>query len=468
MLNSHNMTQQSNDDTRHSDIKQRLKNWSSERLQTVQDEPIVKVIGRVTKINGILVESRIADARIGDLCTIQGRGNHRVLAEIIGFSSDIVLLSALGALEGISVGASIMPHYQAHCIDSDESLLGSVLDGFGRLLQGKRDAFTLEESEHTSKVIRDAIAPTQRPRISAPMPTGVRAIDGLLTIGEGQRIGVFAGAGCGKTTLLAELARNMPCDVIVFGLIGERGRELREFLDHELDEELRSRSVLVCSTSDRTSMERARAASTATAIAEGFRAQGKRVLLLIDSLTRFARAQREIGLAAGEPPGRGGFPPSVYTMLPRLVERAGNMEGAGSITALYTVLIEGDVIAGDPVADEVRSLLDGHIILSRKLAEKNHYPAIDVLGSISRTMPNVTDPNHIQSAAVLRNLMSAYKEVEMLIRLGEYEQGNDPLTDTAVALNGTILEFLQQSMRSPSSIQDTLHALSSISQHAAT
>ncbi|WP_133503676.1 FliI/YscN family ATPase [Marinomonas balearica] len=452
----------------HFNLSQRLQSWSTHRIQTSQETQVVDVIGRVTKINGILVESRIADARIGDLCTIHGQGEHNVLAEIIGFSSDIVLLSALGALEGISVGASITPHYQAHCIESNESLLGSVFDGFGRLLQGKKDAFTLEEGDQTSRVIRDAITPTQRPRISQPMPTGVRAIDGLLTIGEGQRIGVFAGAGCGKTTLLAELARNMPCDVIVFGLIGERGRELREFLDHELDEELRSRSVLVCSTSDRTSMERARAASTATAIAEGFRAQGKRVLLLIDSLTRFARAQREIGLAAGEPPGRGGFPPSVYTMLPRLVERAGNMEGAGSITALYTVLIEGDVIAGDPVADEVRSLLDGHIILSRKLAEKNHYPAIDVLGSISRTMPNVTNRDHVQSAAVLRNLMSAYKEVEMLIRLGEYEQGNDPLTDTAVNLNSTITDFLRQDMRDPNAFQDTLFALSRLSQHAAT
>jgi type III secretion protein N (ATPase) len=213
-------------------------------------------------------------------------------------------------------------------------------------------------------------------------------------------------------------------------------------------------------------MERARAASTATAIAEGYRAEGKRVLLLIDSLTRFARAQREIGLATGEPPGRGGFPPSVYTMLPRLVERAGNMEGAGSITALYTVLIEGDVIAGDPVADEVRSLLDGHIILSRKLAEKNHYPAIDVLGSISRTMPNVTEPHHIQDAGQIRKLMSAYKEVEMLIRLGEYEQGHDPLSDTAVALQEQINQFLQQPVREPHGYTETIQLLNQLASYA--
>lgn len=440
--------------------------WAQRQQQRLARVNAVEVQGKVVQVNGILLESRLPFARIGDLCSIEGQDDKQVLAEIVGFSDSTALLSALGALDGIEAGAGITPYYQEHRIRIDDNLLGCVLDGFGRHLLGRTEAFTLERDEFTYPVIADALAPTQRPRISSPMPTGVRAIDGLLTIGEGQRIGVFAGAGCGKTTLLAELARNMPCDVIVFGLIGERGRELREFLDHELDDELRQRAILVCSTSDRTSMERARAASTATAIAEGFRAQGKRVLLLIDSLTRFARAQREIGLAAGEPPGRGGFPPSVYTMLPRLVERAGNMEGAGSITALYTVLIEGDVIAGDPVADEVRSLLDGHIILSRKLAEKNHYPAIDVLGSISRTMTNVTERPHIQAAGKLRNLMSAYKEVEMLIRLGEYEQGHDPVTDAAVALQGDINRFLQQEMHDPTHYDETLHVLQQLSSHA--
>ncbi|MDW6001964.1 FliI/YscN family ATPase [Vibrio mangrovi] len=444
----------------------RLQQWTETQTHRLSQINPVEILGKVIQINGILLESHLPFARIGDLCTIHGNDGKEVLAEIVGFNADTVLLSALGALEGIEAGALITPHFQDHRIQSDDSLLGSVLDGFGRLLQGPQPAFTLAQDESSYPVINDALAPTERPRISTPMPTGVRAIDGLLTIGEGQRIGVFAGAGCGKTTLLAELARNMPCDVIVFGLIGERGRELREFLDHELDEELRRQSVLVCSTSDKTSMERARAASTATAIAEGFRARGKRVLLLIDSLTRFARAQREIGLAAGEPPGRGGFPPSVYTMLPRLVERAGNMEGAGSITALYTVLIEGDVIAGDPVADEVRSLLDGHIILSRKLAEKNHYPAIDVLGSISRTMTNVTHKEHLQCAGRLRNLMSAYKDVEMLIQLGEYEQGNNPLTDEAVNLQPGINQFLQQSMREPMAYEEILSHLAQLTAHA--
>lgn len=441
---------------------QRLQQWQQQVSHDWQQASCVTIQGTVSDINGILLEGSLPFARIGDLCSVSGAAGGDVLAEVVGFSADKVLLSALGNLEGIEAGAPIVPHYVQHQIVCNDALLGSVLDGFGRLLQGQQAAFSLEPSCTTTPVIQDALAPTKKPRISVPIPTGLRAIDGLMTLGEGQRVGVFAGAGCGKTTLLAELARNMPCDVIVFGLIGERGRELREFLDHELDEQLRQRCILVCSTSDKTSMERARAASTATAIAEGFRAQGKRVLLLIDSLTRFARAQREIGLAAGEPPGRGGFPPSVYTMLPRLVERAGNMEGAGSITALYTVLIEGDVIAGDPVADEVRSLLDGHIVLSRKLAEKNHYPAIDVLGSLSRIMTNVTEYDHRVNAGVLRNLLASYKEVAMLLQLGEYETGLNPFTDYAIEVYPEILAFLQQGMSDPMEYDTIIDALAEL------
>ena len=444
-----------------------LDQWCHDKLAYLNHLDCVKVQGVVSDINGILLEGLLPKARIGDLCTIRSHGKE-TLAEVMGFTQQKVLLSALGNLEGIAAGAEITPHYVQHQIECSDALLGSVLDGFGRCLSGEHAAFSLQSNRPTFPVINDALAPTQKPRISQPLPTGLKAIDGLMTLGEGQRVGVFAGAGCGKTTLLAELARNMPCDVIVFGLIGERGRELREFLDHELDEELRARCVLVCSTSDKTSMERARAASTATAIAEGFRAQGKRVLLLIDSLTRFARAQRELGLAAGEPPGRGGFPPSVYTMLPRLVERAGNMEGAGSITALYTVLIEGDVIAGDPIADEVRSLLDGHIVLSRKLAEKNHYPAIDVLGSLSRIMTNVTDPHHQQASGTLRNLLAAYKDIAMLIQLGEYEAGNHALTDYAVEHYPAILRYLQQGMSDPLEFSDILTQLQDITLYAPT
>ena len=284
-----------------------------------------------------------------------------------------------------------------------------------------------------------------------------------MTLGEGQRAGLFAGAGCGKTTLLAEIARNVDCDVIVFGLIGERGRELREFLDHELDAGLRAKTVLVCATSDRSSMERARAAFTATALAEGFRRQGQRVLLLIDSLTRFARAQREIGLAAGEPLGRGGLPPSVYSMLPRLVERAG-LTQEGAITAIYTVLIEQDSM-GDPLADEVRSLLDGHIVLSRKLAERGHYPAIDVLGSLSRILGNVTAPRHVQDTTALRRLLSAHQQIELMLKLGEYQPGNDPLTDRAVDSRQQVEAFLRQDLRNPAAFDVTLEQLRELTAH---
>ncbi len=435
-----------------------LTTWRETHIAKLQALRYVKAEGAVSEVNGILIEGVLPNARIGDLCTI-GETKKTTLAEVIGFSNNKVLLSALGGLEGMACGATITPHYVQHQIECHDQLLGSVLDGYGRSLSGHACAFSLESKNATYPVINDALAPSKKPRIQTPLATGLKAIDGLMTLGEGQRIGVFAGAGCGKTTLLAELARNMPCDVIVFGLIGERGRELREFLDHELDETLRQRCVLICSTSDKTSMERARAASTATAIAEGFRAQGKRVLLLIDSLTRFARAQRELGLAAGEPPGRGGFPPSVYTMLPRLVERAGNMENAGSITAVYTVLIEGDVIAGDPIADEVRSLLDGHIVLSRQLAEKNHYPAIDVLGSLSRIMSNITSDEHQHAARTFRQLLAHYKDVEMLIQLGEYEPGHRAITDYAVTRYPDILGYLQQGMSQPHDLDTILFQL---------
>lgn len=447
-------------------LQQRMHQWAQRQRRHLDRYSPVTLYGRVTGISGILIECALPGARIGDLCRIIRRDGDSVLAEIVGFSPEKILLSALGALDGISQGAMIVPLYLPHCICISDQLLGCVLDGFGRALEpGGHSAFAEPGSEDLAvPVLNEAPAPTERPRIDTPLPTGLRAIDGLLTIGNGQRVGVFAGAGCGKTTLLAELARNTPCDVIVFGLIGERGRELREFLDHELDDALRSRTVLLCATSDRSSMERARAAFTATAIAEAFRADGKKVLLIVDSLTRFARAQREIGLALGEPPGRGGLPPSVYTLLPRLVERAGQTR-QGAITALYSVLIEQDSM-NDPVADEVRSLIDGHIVLSRRLAERNHYPAIDILASLSRTMSNVVERTHIAQAGKLRSLMAAYQQVEMLIRLGEYQPGNDPLTDAAVNANDLINQFLCQPMRTPEPFEQIQYKLAEVSSHA--
>jgi type III secretion protein N (ATPase) len=278
-------------------------------------------------------------------------------------------------------------------------------------------------------------------------------------MGEGQRIGVFAGPGCGKTTLMAAIARGCNADAIVFGLVGERGRELNEFLQHELDETLVAKTVVVVATSDRTSMERARAPFTATAIAEALRARGKKVLLLVDSLTRFARAQREIGLAAGEPPARGGFTPSVYTMLPRLIERAGSTP-EGSITAMYTVLVDGEN-PSDPIGDEAKSLLDGHIVLTRKLAEQGHYPAIDVLASISRVMSNVVTSEHRKAALSFRELLARYQEIELLIRLGEYKTGSDPIADRAVSMRQEQLNFLRQDTTTVGAFEQSVRQLMS-------
>lgn len=439
-------------------MQARLDAWQQRQIQSLATFAPVTMRGRIQRVNGMLLQCRLPQARIGDLCRVEKKPGDFMLAEIIGFDQQDAVLSALGNLEGVQVGAGVERLGVSHRVQVSEALLGQVLDGFGRPITGEGPgAFVEADLPDTSAVLCEAPLPTERPRINRALATGVRSIDGLLTLGEGQRVGLFAGAGCGKTTLLAEIARNVDCDVIVFGLIGERGRELREFLDHELDEELRSKAVLVCATSDRSSMERARAAFTATALAEGYRRKGLRVLLLIDSLTRFARAQREIGLAAGEPLGRGGLPPSVYSLLPRLVERAG-LTREGVITAIYTVLIEQDSM-NDPVADEVRSLLDGHIVLSRKLAERGHYPAVDVLASLSRILSNVAEPEDIQAGTALRRLLSAYQQIELMLKLGEYQPGSDALTDLAVDSRQAVDNFLRQDLRVPAAMETTLAQL---------
>ncbi|MGF6096757.1 FliI/YscN family ATPase [Pseudomonas sp. 18175] len=443
------------------DQQARLDAWRLRQASQLASFAPVSVRGRIQRVNGMLLQCRLPQARIGDLCKVDKPGGDSMLAEIIGFDHQDAVLSALGNLEGVQVGASVQRLGVPHRVRVGDDLLGQVLDGFGRPIAGDGlGAFVEGDTEQATPVLCEAPLPTERPRIHQALATGVRSIDGLLTLGEGQRVGLFAGAGCGKTTLLAEIARNVECDVIVFGLIGERGRELREFLDHELDDQLRAKAVLVCATSDRSSMERARAAFTATALAEGFRRKGQRVLLLIDSLTRFARAQREIGLAAGEPLGRGGLPPSVYSLLPRLVERAG-LTREGVITAIYTVLIEQDSMS-DPVADEVRSLLDGHIVLSRKLAERGHYPAVDVLASLSRILSNVAQPEHIQGGTALRRLLSAYQQIELMLKLGEYQAGNDALTDRAVESRQAVDSFLRQDLREPSPLASTLEQLTEL------
>lgn len=433
--------------------------------------PGTQVWGRVVQVIGTLIEARMPTVKVGELCQLllegdtDATGSASTLAEVVGFTDSSTLLASLSPLEGVSNRTRVLPLRRRLSVNVGPHLLGAVLNGFGqvehRAIPARED---LEPWSQDVDVVRDAPAAFDRPRIDEPMPTGIRAIDGLLTMGVGQRIGVFASAGCGKTTLMASIARGCAADVIVFGLIGERGRELNEFLQHELDEALVRRTIIVCATSDRTSMERSRAAFTATAIAEGFRDRGQRVLLLIDSLTRLARAQREIGLAAGEPPARGGYTPSVYTLLPRLIERAGNSK-QGSITALYTVLLEGENTP-DPIGDEARSLLDGHIVLSRKLAEQNHYPAVDVLASISRTMSNVAQAAHVKSAAVVRRLMSRYQDMELLIRLGEYKEGVDAVTDRAVRDRPAQLAYLQQSTREQTAYGDAVTKLARLGSQA--
>ncbi|WP_137938849.1 FliI/YscN family ATPase [Chitinivorax sp. B] len=427
--------------------------------RTVLQLPAPVLRGRVKQVLGTLIEGQAAGACVGELCELRlsDEPTDCMLAEVVGFNGSNVLLSALEALEGVSPATEIRPLGTRHSIPVGPELFGRVLDGFGRPLDGK----PLPPIQQVVPAIRDAPPPTERPRITQPFATGVRAIDGLITLGYGQRVGVFAGPGCGKTTLLAAIARGAAVDAVVFGLIGERGRELREFLEHEMDETLVAKSVLVCATSDRTSMERARAAFTATAVAEGLRDQGYRVLLLIDSLTRFGRAQREIGLAAGEPPTRGGFPPSVYTLLPRLIERAGNTQ-QGSITAIYTVLAESEGPA-DPLGEEAKSLLDGHIVLPRKLAEQGHYPAIDVLASLSRIMDNIVPKQQVSAARKLRQWLAQYRELELLIRLGEYRAGQDAASDQAVQMQPALKSWLQQDTRDTSPFEKTCTQLASLS-----
>jgi type III secretion protein N (ATPase) len=351
----------------------------------------------------------------------------------------------------------VFPAGAAQSVEVSEELRGRILDGMGRLCDGGPP---LAKPGVMWPIYNDPPPPMTRQIIDRPLPMRVRVLDGLLTIGEGQRVGVFAAAGVGKSTILSQLVKGAQADVRVIALIGERGREVREFVEHSLGPEGMAQSIVVCATSDRSSLERARAAYLATAIAEYFRDQGQKVLLLMDSVTRFARALREIGLSAGEPPARQGFPPSVFATLPRLLERSG-MGARGSITALYTVLVEGDDMT-EPIADETRSILDGHIILSRDLAAANHFPAVDVLASASRVMSMIVDPQHLKTAGRLRELMAAYKRSEILIKIGEYKKGADPVIDEALDKWPRIMQFLRQGTREFTSYEDTLSQLKAL------
>ena len=422
----------------------------------LDDSPTLSIKGRVTQVTGTIIKAVVPTVKVGEVCLLRNPGETTEMkAEVVGFQRDAALLTPIGDMIGISSATEVTPTGRMHMVPVGPGLLGRVLDGLGRPLDV--DERGPLEADAFYPVFANAPDPLKRRIIDSPLELGVRALDGLLTCGEGQRMGIFAAAGGGKSTLLGMLVKGAAVDVTVIALIGERGREVREFLEHELGDDGRRKSVVVCATSDKSSMERAKAAYVATAIAEYFRDQGKRVLFLMDSVTRFARAQREIGLAAGEPPTRRGYPPSVFATLPKLMERVG-MNDKGSITALYTVLVEGDDMT-EPIADETRSILDGHIVLSRKLASMNHYPAIDVLASASRVMNAVVPRPHKDSAGRVRELMAKYGEVELLVRIGEYKRGGDKVTDEAIDKIERIRGFLRQRTDERATLPDAVAQL---------
>jgi len=415
----------------------------------------LRPVGRVVGVTGLLLRVVLPGARISDVLLIRRRGEP-LLAEVVGFEHGQALAVPLGEPSGVGPDDVVEATGQGLQVSAGAALLGRVLDGLGRPIDGRPAPTGLTPVP----VDRAPPAALARRPVSSPFETGVRAIDGLTTLGTGQRLGLFAGSGVGKSTLLGAIARGASADVVVVALVGERGREVGEFLQHSLGETGRRRSVVVVATSDAPPVERLRAAQVATAIAEHFRDLGKSVLLLVDSITRFARAQREIGLAAGEPPARRGYPPSVFAFLPRLLERSGQGE-TGAITAIYTVLVEGSDM-DEPVADEVRGILDGHIVLDRRLAARGHYPAIDVLQSLSRVMPNVTGRPQQAAAQRARALLAAYEEKRDLIALGAYSKGSDPRLDQAIAAAPDLERFLCQDSGLVEASSSTLQSLKAI------
>lgn len=409
----------------------------------------IERVGKVVEAYGTLIRATGLKAAIGELCELRnppdgGDPDFRLAAEVVGVSRQHAVLTPLGALDGVSPSTEVYATGRQASVRAGDGLLGRILDAHGEPIDGK-GPIAVPGGPGAVEVPIYAASPNplSRKLIERPFATGVRAIDTVMTAGEGQRVGIFAVAGGGKSTLLGMLARGGSADVNVIALVGERGREVNEFIQDNLGAAGLAKSVIVVATSDRPALERSRAAWVATAIAEHFRDQGKSVMLLVDSITRFARALRDVGLAIGEPPARRGFPPSVFTALPRLFERAGNND-KGSITAFYTVLME-DEHGDDPIVEEVRSILDGHIVLSRKLAAAYHYPAIDVLTSLSRTMPRVTDDAQQRAAGQLRKYLAKHQDIELLLQLGEYKKGTDPDADIAIQKIDPIRKLLQQS-----------------------
>ena len=429
-----------------------------EKLITHLDEiELTTVHGRITEVVGMLIKAVVPQVKMGEIVMIK-RDAEPLMAEVVGFTREEVYLSPLGEMYGIGPSSEVIPLRMPLHIKVGPELLGRVLNGLGKPLDVEtKGPLVLGES---FPVIGPPPDPLKRQMIKEPISVGIRCIDGALTCGKGQRMGIFAAAGGGKSTLLGMIARNAKADVNVISLIGERGREVREFLENDLGVEGMSRSVVIVSTSDQAAQLRINAAYVGTAIAEYFREQGKTVILMMDSVTRFARALREIGLAAGEPPARAGFTPSVFATLPRLLERSGNSD-KGSMTAFYTILVAGDDI-NEPVSDEARSILDGHIILSSELARQYHYPAIDVLGSISRILPHIVDKEHLQLIGKIREVLANYKKNELLIRIGEYKPGSDKGADFAIKYIDKVNRFLKQQIDEKSSFEETLQQLKAL------
>ena len=412
--------------------------------------------GKVSKVVGLTVESIGPPCKLNDLCEILSKdGNTCVRASVVGFRDSKVLLMPFDSVDGIGLGATVKNTGEVLKVKVGDMLLGRVLDGIGRPID---DGDVISGVEYP--IDEQPPDPLKRKLIDEVLPLGVKAVDGLLTVGKGQRIGIFAGSGVGKSTLLGMFARNTRADINVIALIGERGREVREFIERDLGEEGLKRSVIVVATSDKPALIRNKAAKTATAIAEYFRDQGRDVLLMMDSLTRFSQAQREIGLASGEPPVTRGYPPSVYSELPKVLERAGNTY-KGSITGLYTVLVDGDDF-NEPITDTARGILDGHIVLSRKLGHKNHYPAIDILASISRCMSAIAQKSHKQNAGKLKNVLATYNDAEDLINIGAYRAGSNPEIDYAITKINKVNEFLRQDVDTKYQFDDEVRMLSEI------
>ena len=412
-----------------------------------------KRLGKVAKVVGLTIESIGPTARLNDLCHIIAQDTNQIInAEVIGFRDDRVLLMPYDLTVGVGLGSRVENTNAPLKVMVGDDLLGKTLDGLGRPIDGSQincsGAYSVDAQPPD---------PLKREIIDTVLPLGVKAVDGLITVGKGQRIGIFAGSGVGKSTLLGMFARNTKADINVIALIGERGREVREFIERDLGPEGMKRSVVVVATSDKPALIRKKAAKTATAIAEYFRDQGKDVLLMMDSLTRFSMAQREIGLASGEPPVSRGYPPSVYAEMPQLLERAGRAD-KGSITGLYTVLVDGDDF-NEPITDTARSILDGHIVLDRKIAQKNHYPAIDVLQSISRVMSSIADGEHKKAAGRLKNVLATYSEAEDLVNIGAYKAGSNPAIDFALSKIDAVNEFLMQDVYEKVSFEEEVKQL---------